>query len=76
MLRVNTIEKNLKEVKLSLEKRNWSPERIVIVEETIDLNNRRKALQTELDQEKSQLNQLSGQIGDLFKAGKKLVRSR
>jgi len=71
MLQVNNLEEKLEEVKVSLGKRNWSSENMEIVQKTIDLNTKRKSIQTALDQEKSKLNQLSAQIGDLFKTGKK-----
>ncbi|GLR18794.1 serine--tRNA ligase [Portibacter lacus] len=71
MLQVKIIEDHLDEIKESLKKRNWGDTDISVVEKIIDLNTKRKAVQTELDQEKAKLNQLSSEIGNLFKSGKK-----
>jgi seryl-tRNA synthetase len=71
MLQVNILEETIDAVKVSLAKRNWSSEKIDLVQETINLNTERKAHQTSLDAEKAKLNQLSSEIGDLFKSGKK-----
>ncbi|WP_235299218.1 serine--tRNA ligase [Portibacter marinus] len=71
MLEVNKIEEQQERIKESLKKRNWSATKIALVDEAIDLNHRRKDLQTEVDQKKSELNNLSKEIGNLFKSGKK-----
>lgn len=71
MLQVNILEETMDKVKISLAKRNWSNDDMSIVQNTIDLNNKRKSLQTSVDSEKAKVNQLSDQIGDLFKSGKK-----
>ncbi|MCL4107829.1 UNVERIFIED_CONTAM: hypothetical protein GTU68_027214 [Idotea baltica] len=71
MLQVKNIEENLDDVIVSLRKRNWDDEKISLVERVIELDSKRKSVQTGLDQEKAKLNQLSGEIGSLFKSGKK-----
>lgn len=50
-------------------KRNLSQESLDLIPELIRLDDERKSLQSELDQNLGTLNQLSRQIGDLFKAG-------
>lgn len=50
-------------------KRNLSPESLALIPELIRLDDERKSLQSELDQNLGILNQLSRQIGDLFKSG-------
>lgn len=50
-------------------KRNLSPESLALIPELIRLDDERKSLQSELDQNLGTLNQLSRQIGDLFKSG-------
>jgi len=52
-----------------LRKRNYSDEALSIIEEIVNLDNQRKATQTELDQTLAQINSLSKEIGDLFKSG-------
>lgn len=69
MLQLKAFEGNLAEIKKSLKKRNWNDDATNILEEIIDLNQKRKDMQTSLDSEKSELNQLSGEIGSLFKSG-------
>ncbi len=53
-----------------LKKRNFSEDQLKIVDAIIDIDKRRKAIQTELDALLSQRNKLSKDIGILFKEGK------
>ncbi len=68
MLRVNFIKENLSKVIDSLKKRNkdYSSD----LKKIIDLNESRKKQQTKLDALLSEVNNLSKQIGELFKNGK------
>ena len=52
-------------------KRNLSEDTLAKIEEIISLDNRRKQLQTTLDNNQAEINNLSKEIGDLFKSGQK-----
>ncbi|MGH1436841.1 MAG: serine--tRNA ligase [Lewinella sp.] len=71
MLRTSFIRENLAQLKAGLLKRNFKEEDLQIVDQTLVLDDQRKALQTELDSTLATRNQLSEQIGDLFKSGQK-----
>lgn len=71
MLRTSFIRENLDQLKAGLRKRNFQDEDLQIVDQAVTLDDQRKALQTELDSALASRNQLSGQIGDLFKSGQK-----
>lgn len=71
MLRTSFIRENLDQLKAGLRKRNFKEEDLQIVDQVLILDDQRKALQTELDSALAMRNQLSDQIGDLFKSGQK-----
>ncbi|WP_367392526.1 serine--tRNA ligase [Lewinella sp. LCG006] len=71
MLRTSFIRENLDQLKAGLRKRNFKEEDLQIVDQVLVLDDQRKALQTELDSTLATRNQLSDQIGDLFKSGQK-----
>lgn len=71
MLRTSFIRENLAQLKAGLLKRNFKEEDLQIVDQALVLDDQRKALQTELDSTLATRNQLSEQIGDLFKSGQK-----
>lgn len=71
MLRTSFIRENLDQLKAGLRKRNFKEEDLQIVDQVLLLDDQRKALQTELDSALAIRNQLSDQIGDLFKSGQK-----
>lgn len=71
MLRTSFIRENLAQLKAGLRKRNFKEEDLQIVDQVLVLDDQRKALQTELDSALATRNQLSDQIGDLFKSGQK-----
>lgn len=71
MLRTSFIRENLAQLKAGLRKRNFKEEDLQIVDQVLLLDDQRKALQTELDSALATRNQLSDQIGDLFKSGQK-----
>ena len=52
-------------------KRNFTPERLKTVDTIIELDDRRKVVQTSLDQQLAQVNSKSKEIGSLFQSGKK-----
>lgn len=70
MLIVNDIKEKKEKVIEGLQKRGWSEDQLLILDEIILLDDRRKNTQTELDTLLSDVNRWSKEIGDLFKSGK------
>ncbi len=70
MLQVNFIREQKDTIITGLKKRGWSDEKMSILDQIIQADDRRKALQTEQDVLLSKINQHSKSIGDLFKSGK------
>ncbi|MDQ3192082.1 MAG: serine--tRNA ligase, partial [Bacteroidota bacterium] len=68
MLQVSVIRENTKEVIERLAVKNFQGE--AIVNNIIDLDNRRKKIQSELDALLSEANNIAKEIGELFKTGK------
>lgn len=54
-------------VDVGLKKRNWSEEKLVIIDQIIVLDEQRKEVQTALETELSEMNNLSKAIGELMK---------
>ena len=71
MLELNFIRANQERVLQCLKIRNFTDEGLGIVNEIIRLDDTRKDTQTELDSILAERNQLSKEIGSLFKQGKK-----
>ena len=71
MLQLQTIRNEKARVVEGLKKRNWSDAQIAIIEEILRLDGLRRALQTEMDKSLAEQNRLSGEIGALFKQGRK-----
>ena len=71
MLQVNFIRNNQEMIRERLQKRNFKAEDLNLLDEIVRLDDQRKAIQTELDQALAQRNQLSDQVGQLYKAGKR-----
>ena len=71
MLELNFIRANQERVLQGLKIRNFTDEGLGIVNEIIRLDDTRKDTQTELDSILAERNQLSKEIGSLFKQGKK-----
>ena len=71
MLQVSYIRNNKDEVVAGLKKRAWKEERITVLDEVIALDDTRKEQKTELDNLFAAVNKISGQIGKLFKEGKR-----
>ena len=69
MLQISYIRENKEKVLTGLKKRNFSE--LELVEQAIALDEKRRALQTELDEALSKSNKLSKEIGALMKEGKK-----
>ena len=70
MLTTNYIRSNVDLIKEGLKKRNYTDENLSILQEIIELDDKRKNLQTQLDEQLAHINKVSGQIGQLFKEGK------
>lgn len=70
MLELNFLRVNTEHVKEGLKVRNFSDEALSIVDEIINLDDRRKAVQTQLDNLLAERNALSKEIGGLFQSGK------
>lgn len=71
MLELNFLRTNAEKVKEGLKIRNFSTEDLQIVDQILTLDDRRKAVQTDLDQLLAERNALSKEIGQLFKSGQK-----
>lgn len=71
MLQTSFIRENAALLKSGLRKRNFSDEDLQLVDQAISLDDQRKAQQTELDQLLASRNQMSGEIGQLFKSGQR-----
>jgi seryl-tRNA synthetase len=68
MLTLQQIRDNQVEIITRLKKRNFDPS--PVIHQIIEVDNKRKAAQTEGDNLLAEVNQISKQVGDLFKAGK------
>jgi len=71
MLELNYLRANAKNVKGGLKVRNFPPEELDVVDRILELDDRRKALQTKLDKMLAERKALSKEIGDLFKSGQR-----
>lgn len=70
MLQVSFIRENKEKVVEGLRKRNWSSEKIAVIDQIIVLDDMRKTTQKKLDEALAEVNTLSKQVGGLMKAGK------
>ncbi len=69
MLVVQRIREEKPKVIESLKKRNWSDDQIGIIDQILNLDDKRKELQTKNDADLSSVNGLSKQIGEKMKSG-------
>jgi len=67
MLRVEMLRTQRDRVVTGLKKRNFSDQDISIIDSIVSLDDKRKEIQTSMDLELSELNQLSRSIGELMK---------
>ncbi|MCB0605350.1 MAG: serine--tRNA ligase [Saprospiraceae bacterium] len=67
MLKVELLRNERKRVVEGLKKRNWTSSDISIIDQIIELDDERKGVQTTLDIELAEQNQLARQIGELMK---------
>lgn len=70
MLEVSRIRNKKEDIKIALQKRGWTAERLELLDKAIVVDDSRKELQTVNDGYLSQRNTLSKEIGNLFKSGK------
>lgn len=70
MLQISFIRDSKDRVIEGLKRRNFKEEDLKIVDDLIALDDRRRSLQTELDNALAERNQMSKAIGELMKAGK------
>lgn len=71
MLEINILRVERPRVIDGLKKRNFTPERLNLIDTIISFDDRRKVVQTNLDQLLAKVNSNSKEIGALFKQGKK-----
>ncbi|MFK7932965.1 MAG: serine--tRNA ligase [Saprospiraceae bacterium] len=71
MLQVNFIRKNKERVLAGLKTRNFPEEELHYVDKVIHLDDLRKQTQTKMDEHLAEVKQLSGEIGKLYKQGKR-----
>jgi seryl-tRNA synthetase len=70
MLELSRFHQDKQAIIDSLILRNWPEEKTSIVQEVIDLDQQRKDIQTQVDGARSEVKQLSAEIGKLYKSGK------
>lgn len=70
MLEIQILREQKQRVLNGLKKRGLSEERLAVIDQVIALDDRRKEIQTQLDNQLNERNTLSDQIGGLFKQGK------
>ncbi|MBK8701913.1 MAG: serine--tRNA ligase [Saprospiraceae bacterium] len=70
MLELNTIRNQKDSVIEGYKKRNLSEQTIAELDAILALDDERKTIQTQLDNALAEINALSKEVGDLFKAGK------
>lgn len=71
MLELSIIREKRDRVKQGLKLRNYNDADLSIIDQVIEVDDQRKRLQTELDALLAERNQLSDQIGRLFKSGQR-----
>jgi seryl-tRNA synthetase len=71
MLQTTFIRENRELLLSRLGRRNWQAADLLVIDQIIELDDQRKALQTEHEAILANRNQLSDEIGQLFKTGKR-----
>ena len=71
MLQVNFIRENKESVIAGLKTRNFTEERLAIIDQVLQLDDRRKSTQTSLEAILATNNKLSKEIGNLYRQGKR-----
>ncbi|HPK09402.1 MAG TPA: serine--tRNA ligase [Saprospiraceae bacterium] len=70
MLEVNNIRQNIDQVKKALAKKYITNEQMDMIDDIVRLDDERKSTQTEQDRTLATINQLSKEIGDMYKSGR------
>ena len=70
MLQISKIRSDKDKIAQALQKRGWDNERLTTLDDVISLDDDRKKVQSQNDDLLAQRNQLSKEIGQLFKSGK------
>lgn len=70
MVEISVIRQDVERVKEGLRVRNWSEEQIQVVDQVLELDDKRKQFQSKIDGLKEESNKYSKEIGQLFKTGK------
>ncbi len=70
MLEINTLRDDREKVIEGLQKRNLAVDISQVIDQILTLDDRRKLVQTNMDEELAQVNAKSKEIGNLFKSGK------
>jgi seryl-tRNA synthetase len=70
MIEIQILREERERAIIGLKKRGYTEEKLLIIDQIIDLDDQRKAAQTQLDGLLSERNTLSSEIGGLFKSGK------
>ncbi len=71
MIEIQVLRDEKDRVIKGLKKRGFTEEKLLVIDQIIDLDDKRKAAQTQLDNLLSERNTLSDEIGGLYKTGKK-----
>ena len=64
MLTLTRIRSEIDAIKLALSKRNLSDEQMASLDTLIELDDKRKSTQTDMDEQLSQINKISKEIGE------------
>ena len=70
MLQISKIRSDKGIIAQALQKRGWNDEKLSVLDDVISLDDDRKKVQSQNDELLAQRNQLSKEIGQLFKSGK------
>jgi seryl-tRNA synthetase len=70
MLQISKIRSDKDIIAQALQKRGWDNEKLTVLDDVISLDDDRKRVQSQNDELLAQRNQLSKEIGQLFKSGK------
>jgi seryl-tRNA synthetase len=76
MLQIKYIRENEQKVRDGLKKRNWTEDNSSIVDKILLVDQKRRETQTKLDEIRAKSNQISAQIGQLYKEGEREKPSR
>ncbi len=70
MLQIKRIKEEKEKVIEGLRKRGFSDDQLSVLDRLVELDDRRKSVQTDMDANRSEINKVSKEIGGLYKEGK------